>query len=259
MNKITLLVLLGLLTVAVEGCSLITGFFNSDNQEETTSTPSNNTAANNSQSQSEQEEENAFAEEPSVDQQVAGLIPATNPEVRVRGSIRGRQDPFAPVVLKPQIEKQEQEQEQEVTESQAENSQPQPAIDNPNNITSTPIIETLDDEPKAVLAQDVIISGLVNVGGIIKLIVQAPEEAASRYVEVGQYLSNGKVLVKRVDLNNFPTPVVILEENGVEVTKAVGEKVQESTEEQAVNPVSNPPLSSTKTWVSNFLSGKLAN
>lgn len=237
MNKIALLILVGTFTVLAEGCSLVTDFFNSDKSEETTTAnqpPSQNQAA-----QPQQEQTASESEEMLVDKEVAGLIPATNPEVRVRGSIRGRQDPFATISLKPQIKiTQEENQQQE----------------NPSNFptTTTPTIESLEnesteqslqDEPKTVLAEDVIITGLVDIGGITNIIVRAPEETSSRYVQVGQYLSNGRILVKRVESNNSSTPLVILEEDGVEVAKEVGATPQAEKspeEEQAFNNLSKP-------------------
>jgi hypothetical protein len=41
---------------------------------------------------------------------------------------------------------------------------------------------------------------------------------------VGQRLSNGQVLVKRIEVNNGASPVVILEQYGREVARRVGEK-----------------------------------
>jgi hypothetical protein len=68
------------------------------------------------------------------------------------------------------------------------------------------------------------------------VIVRVPSEPTSRYVKVGQRLSNGQVLVKRVDLNSGGDPIVILEENGVEVAKSVGEKPP-SRDQKPVNAV----------------------
>ncbi|MCT7949268.1 hypothetical protein NG798_05665 [Ancylothrix sp. C2] len=68
------------------------------------------------------------------------------------------------------------------------------------------------------------VTGVVQVGNETQIIVKAPNEATSRYVKVGQRLSNGEILVKRVIISAGGEPIVILEENGVEVSKAVGEK-----------------------------------
>jgi hypothetical protein len=62
------------------------------------------------------------------------------------------------------------------------------------------------------------------IGGVPRAIVKAPNEPTSRYVTVGQRLSNGLVLVKRIEVNSGSDPVVILEQSGVEVSRAVGDK-----------------------------------
>ena len=89
-----------------------------------------------------------------------------------------------------------------------------------------------------------VISGLYESNGRTKLIVRAPEEDNSRYVEVGQYLSNGQILVKSIDPYHFPTPLVILEQSGVEVAKAVGESPEDSKKQASLpsNNLENPAL-----------------
>lgn len=78
--------------------------------------------------------------------------------------------------------------------------------------------------PPPVLADATEVSGIAYVGGQAQAIVKAPNEPTSRYVRVGQRLSDGQVLVKRIELNVGADPVVVLEQNGVEVSKVVGEK-----------------------------------
>ena len=78
--------------------------------------------------------------------------------------------------------------------------------------------------PSTDIAQAIEISGVVQVGNQIQIIVKVPTEATSRYVKVGQRVANGQVLIKRVEFKRGDDPSVILEQNGVEVTKVVGEK-----------------------------------
>lgn len=78
--------------------------------------------------------------------------------------------------------------------------------------------------PEPTLAESVEVSGVVQVGNRPQAIVKAPNEPTSRYVGVGQRLANGQVLVKRIEMNEGSSPVVILEQYGIEVAKAVGEK-----------------------------------
>jgi hypothetical protein len=78
--------------------------------------------------------------------------------------------------------------------------------------------------PSTTLANGVEVSGIVTVNGVTQAIVKAPNEDTSRYVRVGQRLANGQVLVKRIDAFAGSDPVVILEQNGVEVARVVGDK-----------------------------------
>ncbi|MGF1513163.1 MAG: hypothetical protein ACFB5Z_05640 [Elainellaceae cyanobacterium] len=75
--------------------------------------------------------------------------------------------------------------------------------------------------PSTTLARGVEISGVVQIGAVPYAIVRAPNEPTSRYVRAGQSLSNGSVLVKRID--SFPgvEPTVTLEQNGVEVLRNI--------------------------------------
>lgn len=74
------------------------------------------------------------------------------------------------------------------------------------------------------LAQNVTVMGVIQIGEATQAIVQVPNEPTSRYVQVGQRLSNGQVLVKRIEMNEGAEPLVVLEQYGVEVAKAVGEQ-----------------------------------
>lgn len=94
----------------------------------------------------------------------------------------------------------------------------------PTNLSPAPAIAALPPLPEPTLAKAVEVSGVVVVGGIAEAIVKAPNEATSRYVRAGQRLSNGQILVKRIEVNSGSDPVVILEQNGVEVARGVGEK-----------------------------------
>jgi len=87
-----------------------------------------------------------------------------------------------------------------------------------------PVVPPPPPPPSTDLATGTEVSGVVKVGNETQVIVKVPNEPTSRYVKIGQRLSNGQVLVKRVDLKEGADPIVILEENGVEVAKAVGEK-----------------------------------
>jgi hypothetical protein len=91
------------------------------------------------------------------------------------------------------------------------------------------------------------ITGTVEVAGTIYAIVSAFGESTSRYVRAGQMISNGKVLVKRIDTNAEP-PIVVLQQNGVEVLRAVGAPVvASSNSDQPVTPTAPAPANTQPT------------
>jgi hypothetical protein len=63
----------------------------------------------------------------------------------------------------------------------------------------------------------------VDLGGTEYAIINAPNEQTSRYVREGQTIANGQVLVKRIEVQESGEPVVVLEENGIEVSRRIGE------------------------------------
>jgi hypothetical protein len=69
--------------------------------------------------------------------------------------------------------------------------------------------------------QTVEVNGVVQVGGITRAIVTIPNEGSGRSVGVGDRIANGQVLVKRIDIGYGGDPVVVLEQNGVEVMRSV--------------------------------------
>jgi hypothetical protein len=72
------------------------------------------------------------------------------------------------------------------------------------------------------LASTIEVSGIVQAGDRTSAIVRVPSEGTSRYVNEGDYLANGRILVKRIDVSADAEPVVILEQDGIEVIRTVG-------------------------------------
>lgn len=99
----------------------------------------------------------------------------------------------------------------------------------PANPGGNPGLNPLPAIPEPTLAKAVEVTGVITVGGVTQAIIKAPNEPTSRHVIVGQRLSNGQVLVKRIEANSGGDPIVIFEENGVEVARAVGEKAAPNT------------------------------
>ncbi|MDB9312784.1 hypothetical protein PN462_06700 [Spirulina sp. CS-785/01] len=112
-------------------------------------------------------------------------------------------------------------------------SEAAPNGDGSSNGDFTPDLPSL---PEPTLAQKLDVRGVVQVGGKTKAIVKS-EDGMSQYVEAGEYLQNGQVLVKRIDINAAPNPVVVFEEMGLEVVKAVGESAtaEDSTPNSSQN------------------------
>jgi hypothetical protein len=96
---------------------------------------------------------------------------------------------------------------------------PEPVKGSPS-ATPAPMIAT---KPAPTLAGTVGISGIIQVDGKTQVIVKLPNESFSRYVEVGDRIYDGKIRVKRVEGEQSLSPVVILEEVGVEVSRRVGD------------------------------------
>ena len=92
-------------------------------------------------------------------------------------------------------------------------------------------IPDLPKLPEATVAKQIKVEGVVQIDNQPSAIVKVPNEP-SQYVKEGQRLSNGRVLVKRIEANRGPTPIVILEENGIEVAKRVGEEPTGTSEEE---------------------------
>ncbi|MBE9011536.1 hypothetical protein IQ250_15105 [Pseudanabaenaceae cyanobacterium LEGE 13415] len=168
---------------------------------------------------------------------IPGLLQSTNPDERARQVQRGitaGKDPFSSVP--PLVSfKVPIEQPQEGSPSSA--SAPAPAPQAQPETSERPVavrprtaprpepksqIRSLPPLPDPTLAKAVQVTGVIVVGGVPQAIVQAPNEATSRYVQAGQRISNGQVLVKRIEMNSGSDPIVILEQNGVEVARAVG-------------------------------------
>ncbi|MFM2064358.1 MAG: hypothetical protein RLZZ507_4029 [Cyanobacteriota bacterium] len=93
----------------------------------------------------------------------------------------------------------------------------------PQVVTKDPIKPVLPTPPQPEAAQAVLVSGVVLIGRQPQAIIKVPDEPTSRYVQAGQRLGNG-VLIKRIEMNRGSDPVVVFEQFGIEVAKAVGEK-----------------------------------
>lgn len=72
------------------------------------------------------------------------------------------------------------------------------------------------------LADGVEITGVVQAGDRVMAIIKAPEESTARYVNAGDTLSGGRVIVREIRVGQAGQPTVVLEQNGQRVTKSIG-------------------------------------
>lgn len=102
----------------------------------------------------------------------------------------------------------------------------------PPNLRAAIVVRTSTrtkiEPPDTKAAEGTVVTGTVEIGGTIYAIIQATDEPTPRNVRAGQLISNGRVLVKRIDTNSEP-PIVVLQQNGVEVLRAVGAPVVASS------------------------------
>jgi hypothetical protein len=72
------------------------------------------------------------------------------------------------------------------------------------------------------LADEVEVTGVIQTGGRVMAIVKAPDESTARYVNSGDTLSSGRVIVREIRVGQAGQPTVVLEQNGQRVTKSIG-------------------------------------
>jgi hypothetical protein len=89
------------------------------------------------------------------------------------------------------------------------NPPPPPPPPRPRPVAAQPFVPP---PPSTDLAQGMEVTGVLQVGDQTKIILKAPTEPSTRYVNVGQLVSNGQVLVKRVKFDPGGEPIVIFEQ-----------------------------------------------
>lgn len=161
--------------------------------------------------------------ENTVSSSAAGLIQSTNVNQRTKQVQQGRPDPFAGLfaipkpIPKPVV----------VAKPKPIPRLPQPPVVRAPQPVIKPALPTPPapvEPPETDLAKGVSVLGVVEIANQYQAIVKVPNEATSRYVSQGQRLSDGEVLVKRIEMSSGSEPIVILEQNGIEVTRAVGQE-----------------------------------
>lgn len=179
---------------------------------------------------------------PPLDTVVVGSLPPeliapTNPDQRLQEIQRNRPDPFARVATAPIVQVERTAQPAPPAQAAAPQQNTNASGNGSNGTLRPGQLAPIPDlvpgggraaapapppEPQPSLARAVQVSGVVQIGNVPYAIVSAPNEPTSRYVRVGQMLSNGEVLVKRIEMSQGYEPVVVLEQLGVEVVRSVG-------------------------------------
>lgn len=95
-----------------------------------------------------------------------------------------------------------------------------PAV--PSSTTLPPINVPIAPPSPTSLADAIEITGAIQVKNQWHVIVKEPNAGTSRYVTTGDLLANGQVLVKQVIASAGADPIVILQQNGKQITKTVG-------------------------------------
>lgn len=173
----------------------------------------------------------------------AELLPSTDPNERVKEIDQERSDPYAYVPIAPPVRPNPPAPEDVAggnaspPAGQPNGNLPQPG-EGANNQPGGPAPnEPLPDLPApTITASQVEVSGVASVNGQTYAIVKAPNEPTSRYVKVGDRLSNGVVLVKRIENRPGSAPLVVLEERGEEIALPVGANVGSPEEAAASLP-----------------------
>lgn len=142
----------------------------------------------------------------------AGLIEPTNSTVYTKKIDSGRSDPFASLFSLPVEKVSIKQQKNPLSKVQA----PVRKLPPPPPASMPPV----KSEPN--LVSGIAVQGVVTVGERSHAIVKLPNEKTSRYVSEGQNLSGKKVLVKKINISPDVEPVVILEQDGIEIVKSVG-------------------------------------
>lgn len=176
---------------------------------------------------------------------VRGMIPSTNAQARLSQISTPRRDPFAALLptnirvatvgnsqpAATQPTPRPAQKLSTVKPTQAPKISLTPLTPNalpilpPIPVNMAPVPNTLPALPpvsRTSLADSIEITGVIQVGGKVTAIVQSPTESTARYVQPGEYLANGSVLLKRIIMSKNGEPTIVLQQNGIEVTKSIG-------------------------------------
>ncbi len=161
---------------------------------------------------------------------VPGLITPTNARMRVPTIVTGRTDPFAAIATDPIRLSAASKPAVKLLSPLPPSAQRLPTFAPPLATVPLPLsaapLPTMSlpalPPSRTSIADAIEITGVVQVGGRWSVIVKEPDASTSRYVRPGDYLANGQVLVKRIVSGVGADPIVILQQDGVEITRLIG-------------------------------------
>ncbi|PSO56389.1 MAG: hypothetical protein BRC40_15920 [Cyanobacteria bacterium QH_8_48_120] len=251
MQKISLMPFLGAIALLMGSCSLLP--FNDAEKTQGTSeqTPTDSKASPSASKKSQPPSEQPSAQQkPQPPQKVAGLKKSANPDeilqdLEDRGdlSTQEQEDPFSLFSVPPKSKKLAPPPPPSPELSQKKPTPPPPPSPEPSQkkpassespkrsdeggLPGGDYGPKLTPEPpdpfEPELAKAVEVTGVVEVADVAYAIVKPPNEESSRYVQVGLYLSEQRqVLFKRIERNQDAALTVVLEQEGMEVSKQVG-------------------------------------
>jgi hypothetical protein len=265
MNKVAKIIAASIVPLLVQGCSGTTGSSNAvapqdpnqTNPTARTQPPQTTTPVSTNTTLSGNPIGNPIG---NTNSQYSGLIASTNSEQRVQGVIKGRNDPFALLVVQGKLKKIESEDTPkaktiDTAKSKVKSTKiasipkktivPVATRTKPNKIVNTPPAKPVTPTvkkpaviiPQPELARAVEVSGIIDIDGSAVAIVKSPNELTSQYVREGQSIANGRIFVKRI---NSLEALVILEEKGIkgDVIKNVMDKAPVAQEKPQNKPSS---------------------
>lgn len=251
MHRLSISAFVGMLALTITGCNSGAAENNTTTNVQPTVKPTASVKNESETSEEPTQKPALVAQNPQPPTSTAGLIQSTNVNQRTKQVQQGRSDPFAGLFAIPKPVVTVKPQPVVTAKPQKVVPQPKPSVappppqpivvrPQPLPVVPPPPIEP----PQPDLARGISVLGVVEVGNEFQAIVRVPTEATSRYVSAGQRLSDGQVLVKRIEMYSGSEPVVVLEQNGIEVTRAVGEEPAQPQEENKTGRPSATNLSS---------------
>ncbi len=168
----------------------------------------------------------------------AALTRPTNPNDRLKAIKSGRNDPFQVLVTPPS---------QEAAQASSGSPTPQKSAATGREAVASQLTNSYDrflnrvadsiegekpgsqsgdiklpELPAAPELAAVKVTGVVELGGSPRAIVQAPGEPTSRTVGIGDRLMNGQLVVKNIDMSNRAEPVVVFQQGATRFAVGIG-------------------------------------